>query len=63
MKMMACNHALARRLFSEEALELVLKEHDPRLGNLVPTRIVHMVRFQKDLAATRPEWSIDEPGP
>lgn len=41
-------------------LDLVLKVHSPRTGNVVPSRLDQLQAFQDDLAATRPDWSIDE---
>jgi hypothetical protein len=41
-------------------LILVLKGHDPRAGNVVPSQLKPAKEFQDDLAATRADWSIDE---
>ncbi len=41
-------------------LILVLKGHDPRAGNVVPSQSGPARAFLDDLAATRPDWSIDE---
>jgi hypothetical protein len=38
----------------------VLKAHDPRSANVVPSQSGHVQEFQDDLAATRSDWSIDE---
>ncbi|MGP0065885.1 MAG: hypothetical protein ACLQGP_20060 [Isosphaeraceae bacterium] len=41
-------------------LSLILKEHDPHAGNVVPARAGPECQFQGDLAATRGMWTIDE---
>ena len=41
-------------------LQLVLKDHDPHSGNVVPVTAVPEKVFQADLAATRGDWTIDE---
>jgi hypothetical protein len=41
-------------------LQLVLKEHDARAGNVVPAAAVPEKVFQADLAATRGDWTVDE---
>lgn len=43
-----------------DRLSLLLKEHDPRSGNIVPTQIVPLQHFLEDLAATRSGWAIGE---
>jgi hypothetical protein len=41
-------------------LSLIVKEHDPHAGNVVPARAVPERQFRGDLAATRGDWIIDE---
>jgi hypothetical protein len=41
-------------------LELVLKVHDPGMGNVVPDTAVSVTQFQAQLAATRNQWVVDE---
>lgn len=43
-----------------DQLILVLKAHDPRSANVVPSQLGQVRVFQDDLAATRSDWSIDE---
>jgi hypothetical protein len=43
-----------------DRLILVLKAHDPRSGNVVPSQSGQVREFQDDPAATRSDWSIDE---
>jgi len=43
-----------------DQLSLVLKNHDPRAGNVVPARPDPIQSFQAHLAATRSQWSIEE---
>lgn len=43
-----------------DRLALVLKAHDMRAGNVVPSRLDELQSFQDELAATRSEWSIEE---
>jgi hypothetical protein len=43
-----------------DRLILILKAHDPRSGNVVPSQLGQVQEFQDDLAATRSDWSIDE---
>jgi hypothetical protein len=41
-------------------LSLLLKNHDPRTGNIVPSQLSSAQEFVDYLAATRGNWSIDE---
>jgi hypothetical protein len=41
-------------------LSLILKGHNSRTGNVVPSQGIRVDAFQAELAATRSDWSIDE---
>jgi len=41
-------------------LELIMKPGETNLGLVVPTSAVTITEFQQALAATRPDWKVDE---